>query len=403
MKKRLLLISAFLTAVLALCAAPCVAVRAQDQGQEPAATEQVQAAPDTPARQAYDAKMKEYRNNLKKLRELKASFQTAKAQQKDEIQKEFTPLVQETARIQKELIPLAIKAFAASNGEDSEIFEFLMIMLEWGVIKTENYETAYDIAKVLIPSGKIPEKYSYLYAYAAYAAFNVMQLDDAQAFFDLAKQNGGMESLRKQDPRGEMQIPMILTEYIPMYKQLWTEESAIRDKEAEANDNPRVLIRTTKGDIVLELFLKEAPEAVGNFMTLVDQKYYNGVPFHRVLPHFMAQGGDPTGTGAGGPGYCIKDECQAPNARMHFRGSLSMAKTALPDSGGSQFFLCFVPTAFLNGKHTVFGRVIEGMDILSEIQRIDPEGKNQPAPDKIVEAIILQGKPTPFTKLPNKR
>ena len=125
------------------------------------------------------------------------------------------------------------------------------------------------------------------------------------------------------------------------------------------------------------------------------------MPFHRVLPFFMAQGGDPTGTGSGGPGYCIKCECRQPNARMHFRGSLSMAHAG-PNTGGSQFFLTFVPTGFLNKRHTVFGRVIDGMDVLSEIQRIDPEDQNLPAPDKIIEAKILRGEPTPFEKLPGR-
>ena len=361
-----------------------------------------EAAVVTPEREAYDTQMTAYKENLKKLRSLKEEYQTATPETRDQIQSQFAPLVQETGRLQKELIPAAIAAYQASNGSDAEIFQFLMVMLEWSVIKTENYEMAHDIAVVLLPSGKIPDEYAYLYAYGAYASFNVMELEDADRFYTMTKEKGGLESLRKQDPRGEMQIPAILAKFLPEYKELWAQEKEIRAREAQGDNLPRVLLRTTKGDIVLELFLHEAPESVGNFMTLVSQKYYNGVPFHRVLPHFMAQGGDPTGTGAGGPGYCIADECRKPGARNHFRGSLSMAKTSQPNSGGSQFFLTFVPTEFLNGQHTVFGRIVEGMDVLSEIQRIDPEEKNLPAPDKIVEAVILRGEPTPFKKLPEK-
>ncbi len=92
----------------------------------------------------------------------------------------------------------------------------------------------------------------------------------------------------------------------------------------------------------------------------------------------MAQGGDPTGTGKGGPGYSIPCECYQPNHRSHFAGSLSMAKTAQRDTGGSQFFLTFQPTPHLNGVHTVFGRVIEGMDVLAKLERVDPE---KPGPD----------------------
>ncbi len=348
---------------------------------------------------AYQSQMQTYKDHLKELRSLKEEYQKATPERKDEIQTQFAPLLAETAGLQKSLVPLAIDAFKAQNSQDDELAVFLMTMLDKTVVSTEEYETAYVIAKAL--DGSIPEQYSYLYAYAAYAAFNVMELDDAEAFYQKAKETGGLEGLRKQDPRGEMQIPAMITQVLPQYRKLWPEELAAREKDA-AEEPPRVLLRTTKGDIVLELFLREAPEAVGNFMTLVSQKYYDGVPFHRVLAHFMAQGGDPTGTGTGGPGYCIKDECKKPGARMHFRGSLSMAKTAAPDSGGSQFFLCFIPTVHLNGQHTVFGRVVEALEVLSELQRINPEGRNLPAPDRIVEARILRGEPTPFTKLPEK-
>lgn len=348
---------------------------------------------------AYQSQMQTYKDHLKELRSLKEEYQKATPERKDEIQTQFAPLLAETAGLQKSLVPLAIDAFKAQNSQDDELAVFLMTMLDKTVVSTEEYETAYVIAKAL--DGSIPEQYSYLYAYAAYAAFNVMELDDAEAFYQKAKETGGLEGLRKQDPRGEMQIPAMITQVLPQYRKLWPEELAAREKDA-AEELPRVLLRTTKGDIVLELFLREAPEAVGNFMTLVSQKYYDGVPFHRVLAHFMAQGGDPTGTGTGGPGYCIKDECKKPSARMHFRGSLSMAKTAAPDSGGSQFFLCFIPTVHLNGQHTVFGRVVEGLEVLSELQRINPEGRNLPVPDRIVEARILRGEPTPFTKLPEK-
>ena len=115
-----------------------------------------------------------------------------------------------------------------------------------------------------------------------------------------------------------------------------------------------MLIKTNKGDIEVELFENEAPNTVANFITLVEKGFYNGLSFHRVLPNFMAQGGDPKGDGTGGPGYTIADECSGPNHRLHFRGSLSMAKEARPDTGGSQFFITFVPTSHLDGIHTVF-------------------------------------------------
>ncbi len=157
-----------------------------------------------------------------------------------------------------------------------------------------------------------------------------------------------------------------------------------------------MLLKTTKGDIELELFEDQAPNTVANFVSLVQRGFYTNVTFHRVLEHFMAQGGDPEGTGGGGPGYTIPDECHLRNHREHFRGSLSMAKTELPDSGGSQFFICFVPTIQLDGKHTVFGRVVSGMDVLARLQRRDPDKTEPPRPDKILEATAKHLRPHPY-------
>jgi cyclophilin family peptidyl-prolyl cis-trans isomerase len=103
----------------------------------------------------------------------------------------------------------------------------------------------------------------------------------------------------------------------------------------------------------------------------------------------MAQGGDPTGTGSGGPGYEIYCECEKPGARQHFRGTLSMAHAG-KDTGGSQFFLTFRPTTHLNGRHTAFGRVIEGMDVLAKLHRIDPDRPASAKPDKIVKAEVVR-------------
>ncbi|MBU4272461.1 MAG: peptidylprolyl isomerase [Planctomycetes bacterium] len=155
---------------------------------------------------------------------------------------------------------------------------------------------------------------------------------------------------------------------------------------------PRVLLKTSKGDILIELFENEAPNAAANFISLVENGFYDGLTFHRVLPGFMAQGGDPRGNGSGGPGYSIACECYKPNHRLHFRGSLSMAHAGR-DTGGSQFFLTFVPAPQLDGKHTVFGRVIGEMDVLSNIQRRNPDDKEAPPPDKIIEAKVIRKRP----------
>jgi len=149
--------------------------------------------------------------------------------------------------------------------------------------------------------------------------------------------------------------------YIP----LWKAEQEIRARETKADDLPRVRFTTTKGEIEIELLENDAPNTVANFIELVARKYYDGLKFHRVIPGFMAQGGDPNGDGSGGPGYRFKDEIK-PDYRRHFRGSLSMANAG-PDTNGSQFFLTHLPTEWLNGKHTVFGRVIKGQDVVDSL------------------------------------
>ena len=126
---------------------------------------------------------------------------------------------------------------------------------------------------------------------------------------------------------------------------------------------------TSRGQIVCELFAKDAPKTVNNFVFLARDKFYDGTVFHRVIPDFMVQGGDPTGTGRGGPGYRFEDECKGkPN--LHKAGSLSMANAG-PGTNGSQFFITHVVTNWLDGKHTVFGQVRSGQDVVDAIQQGD--------------------------------
>lgn len=133
--------------------------------------------------------------------------------------------------------------------------------------------------------------------------------------------------------------------------------------------NPVVEMKTNKGTMRLELFQKEAPNTVANFMSLINKGYYNGLTFHRVIPNFMIQGGCPSGTGSGGPGYTIKCET-GPDKPKHQRGSLSMAHAG-PNTGGSQFFICHSPQRHLDGLHTVFGKVTEGLEVLDAIRQGD--------------------------------
>lgn len=126
---------------------------------------------------------------------------------------------------------------------------------------------------------------------------------------------------------------------------------------------------TSRGEIVCELFAKDAPKTVNNFVFLAREKFYDGTTFHRVIKDFMIQGGDPAGTGRGGPGYRFEDETKN-NPNKHQVGSLSMANAG-PNTNGSQFFITHVVTNWLDGKHTVFGKVTKGQDVVNAVQQGD--------------------------------
>src|SRR5215471_7791972 len=133
--------------------------------------------------------------------------------------------------------------------------------------------------------------------------------------------------------------------------------------------HPTVVIVLQKGgEIRLELYPEDAPKTVESFVALAKKGFYDGLTFHRVEPGFVAQGGDPKGDGTGGPGYTLKAEF---NQRKHVRGTVAMARSASPDSAGSQFYICFAPASHLDGKYTVFGQVVKGMEVVDQIKRGD--------------------------------
>ncbi len=150
----------------------------------------------------------------------------------------------------------------------------------------------------------------------------------------------------------------------------------------------RAILHTEKGDIQIELFAAHAPRTVNNFVFLAREGFYNGTTFHRVIKGFMAQGGDPTGTGTGGPGYRFADEPGALALKHEGEGILSMANAG-PNTNGSQFFITYGPTPHLNGKHAVFGRVVAGMDVAKAIRERDPQRDRQPG-DKLHSIDIIE-------------
>lgn len=157
--------------------------------------------------------------------------------------------------------------------------------------------------------------------------------------------------------------------------------------EIDPKKHYKAVLDTEKGKIVLELFGDKTPATVNNFVFLSRQGFYDGTIFHRVIKDFMAQGGDPTGTGRGGPGYRFADEF-VPSLRHDKPGVLSMANAG-PNTNGSQFFITHVPTPWLDGKHSVFGEVTEGMDVLLSIPERDPQHPDAPGV-KIKSVTIIE-------------
>jgi cyclophilin family peptidyl-prolyl cis-trans isomerase len=145
-------------------------------------------------------------------------------------------------------------------------------------------------------------------------------------------------------------------------------------------------LNTSKGPIAVELFDDDAPKTVDNFKTLAGKGFYEGVIFHRVIPDFMIQGGDPTGTGSGGPGYTFEDEF---NDRKVVRGALAMANAG-PNTNGSQFFIVTADACpWLDGKHTVFGQVSDGMNVVDAISGVETDASDRPRDDVKIESVEL--------------
>lgn len=145
--------------------------------------------------------------------------------------------------------------------------------------------------------------------------------------------------------------------------------SSYPDMVIDSSKTYRATMKTNKGEIQLDLFAADAPKTVNNFVYLAQDKYYDGLTFHRVIDGFMSQGGCPNGDGRGGPGYRFEDETVG-NPNKHKTGSLSMANAG-PNTNGSQFFVCHAPQPHLDGKHTVFGQVTSGQDVVTSLQNGD--------------------------------
>lgn len=386
-------------------AAPAAAA---DQAPAPAAAPAV--TPEAAAaKQAFDAELAKWQDTGKQIEAAQKERSAATGDARDAADQKIAGLRREAHEILKRLMDAGVTVYKASPTAYPEINSTLLAVAQYYLSGDargdggDQYEQALALIKPLVDAGATA-KWPELWVWGGVSAYCTNDVATAADYFAKAREAGALTeappAANPSDPRVRIhELALQFEQNLPALKKTWETEAPIRDAEARADDLPRVKLTTTKGDVVIELFENEAPQAVANFITLVKSGFYNGVVFHRVIPGFMAQGGDPTGTGSGGPGYSIKCECYQPNFRHHFRGSLSMAHAG-KDTGGSQFFLTFVPTSFLDGRHTVFGRVIEGMDVAASIKHGEPVTN----PDKIVKAEVLRAREHEYTfeKLPGR-
>ncbi|HEV3340081.1 MAG TPA: peptidylprolyl isomerase, partial [Pirellulales bacterium] len=260
-----------------------------DTGEEQASDEP---RSDDPAVAEFDKVFAEWKELLSKLQDLRARYIATprKGNLRQPIKQEYEELVKQGDQLEPQVITAAEAAFAVVGSKRPEIGKFLAAHLKYDV-ETDNYEPAVPIAKALIENGYDNPR---VYNYGGVAAHLTVDFDDAEKWLN----EGDKASVL--DVQGKQALV-----HLEQSRDKWEQEAEIREKEKVAADLPRVLLKTSQGDITVELFENEAPNTVANFISLVEKKYYDGLTFHRVIPHFMAQGGDPSGDGSGGPGYSI--------------------------------------------------------------------------------------------------
>jgi len=265
----------------------CASVRAQDAAPP--------AAGDKPAAKAFAEGYKLWQAKLEEGQAIRKKYVEADAAGRQELGKQMMAIFSTLEKMVPKMKELAQAAYVETPNGDPEVTKFIIMMLKADLLR-DKFDEVNTQAKLLLENGC---KDAGVFDAAGIAAFNIHDFEHADAYLKKAKEAGSLSRTAEH-----------YLSIVEEYKKLWKAELALRKKEAEADDLPRVRMKTSKGELVIELFENEAPQAVGNFVSLVEKGYYDGLIFHRVLPGFMAQGGCPDGTGGGGPGYKIYCECQ---------------------------------------------------------------------------------------------
>lgn len=334
--------------------------------------------------------------HLKVMRAVMVNYHVSESVLEDRQAKERWPqLLAEGTRLHQAMMDAALAEYKFNPGGRTDLVGMFARYLKRGY-ELDRFEGMVPIGQALLENGYVNTD---ILRYMAIAAFSVNEYDVALPY------------LQQLVNEGEVGPELAITvQNYGLVKAAWDRELKQRAEDAAGEPLPRVLIKTTKGNMEIELFENQAPEAVANFIHLIEQGFYDNLTFHRVIEHFMAQSGCPQGDGQGGPGYFIPNEADKPEARHFFRGTLGVALAQNPNTGGSQFFITFLPTPQLNASYTAFGRVIKGVEVLSNIKRRNPDedkkDKSAPPvmPDEIVTIEILYKRDHEYmpNKLPEK-
>jgi len=334
----------------------------------------------------FDAQRAQWVQTLTQMRAIQIRYSNGVERSEENLQ-QYGEL-RDRGRIElRELFDRAEAMFAARR-DHFDAASLLATVLDYRM-GNSTYEDSYQAAKMLLEAEvTLP----FLYIMAARTAFLEGQFDEVVPYYQTFVDEHGADKLEPIDHR--------LSSIIDVYRPWWEEE--LERRAAEADDLPRVLLETTRGPVVIELFEDAAPNTVANFIQLVESGFYDGHDFYQVIDDLLAMTGDPHGDGSGTSGRYIPDEHDRPQRRRIFRGSVFMAKVPVaPDSGdfvpntaSSQFVIALMPILPKELSQTVFGRVIEGMDVIGSFQRVDPQEKKedqiQLPPDRIVTARVLR-------------
>jgi cyclophilin family peptidyl-prolyl cis-trans isomerase len=307
----------------------------------------------SPRRAEFEETFDRWKLLLGKLRDLELTIHMATGSQLEEPIQEYYETLTEGFALEAELLRSAARAFVAEPEKNNDLKQFLT-HVAWQLVSADCYEDGLRITGLLLEN-QIEDRA--VYESAARAAFACSEFDLAERYLRVLAKGEGRKSRSKNRLR-----------LIAPYREAWASEQELRQAEQLAADLPRVLLRTERGEIELELFENEAPNTVANFIGLVERGFYDGLTFHHVLSPFGAQAGCPHGDGTGSPGYFIPHEFDKPDHRIHFRGSLGTV-TEGPYANGCQFCLTFQPRPEREGRSTVFGRIVRGIEVLARLQR----------------------------------